>query len=188
MGCSVLQTYLAIKDTRSHSVIHKASLWNRLGLSMLKNIYKSTEFIPSSTNYANEAAKPVPTKQSISQPPAGGKSTAGKLAWENTGKGYSLYGPKEPCKKLSKVIKVNPCQPREIDGQFILPSFSHCSTDSTALIIGQWPMAAPKLIVIYCVVPVNSTPPEPTLDLLHISTYTQVCFSTYHQVHFSAYL
>ncbi|KIJ09839.1 hypothetical protein PAXINDRAFT_17096 [Paxillus involutus ATCC 200175] len=130
MRCSALRTYLAIKDTRSHTIIHEAGSWNRLGLSTPKKAYKSAEFIPSSADEDEDSvAKPAPTKQLALQPPAGGKSAAGKLISENIGKGYSVYDPQEPRKKIGKVIKVKPRQPGEID----------------VLIIGQQPMAAPKL-------------------------------------------
>ncbi|KIJ08689.1 hypothetical protein PAXINDRAFT_18195 [Paxillus involutus ATCC 200175] len=130
MRCSALRTYPAIKDARSHAIIHKAGSWNRLGLSTPKKAYKSTEFIPSSADEDEDsAAKPAPTKQLALQLPAGGKSAAGKLISENIDKGYSVYDPQEPHKKIGEVIKVKPHQPGEID----------------VLIIGQWPTAAPKL-------------------------------------------
>ncbi|KIJ06190.1 hypothetical protein PAXINDRAFT_20604 [Paxillus involutus ATCC 200175] len=124
MRCSALRTYPAIKDARSHAIIHEAGSWNRLGLSTLKKAYKSAEFTPSSADEDEDsAAKPAPTKQLALQPPAG------KLISENIGKGYSVYDPQEPRKKIGKVIKVKPRQPGEID----------------VLIIGQRPMVAPKL-------------------------------------------
>ncbi|KIJ05965.1 hypothetical protein PAXINDRAFT_20815 [Paxillus involutus ATCC 200175] len=130
MRCSALRTYPAIKDARSHAIIHEAGSWNRLGLSMPKKAYKSAEFIPSSVDEDEDSvAKPAPKKQLALQPPAGGKSAAGKLISENIGEGYSVYDPQEPRKKIGEVIKVKPRQPGEID----------------VLIIGQQPTAAPKL-------------------------------------------
>ncbi|KIJ08882.1 hypothetical protein PAXINDRAFT_18007 [Paxillus involutus ATCC 200175] len=130
MRCSALRTYPAIKDARSHAIIHEAGSWNRLGLSTLKKAYKSAEFIPSSADEDEDsAAKPAPMKQLALQPPAGGKSAAGKLISENIGEGYLVYDPQEPHKKIGEVIKVKPRQPGEID----------------VLIIGQRPTAAPKL-------------------------------------------
>ncbi|KIJ05667.1 hypothetical protein PAXINDRAFT_21097 [Paxillus involutus ATCC 200175] len=124
MRCSALRTYPAIKDARSHTIIHEAGSWNRLGLSTPKKAYKSAEFIPSSVDEDEDSvAKPAPKKQLGLQPPAG------KLISENIGEGYSVYDPQEPRKKIGKVIKVKPCQPGEID----------------VLIIGQRPTAAPKL-------------------------------------------
>ncbi|KIJ05881.1 hypothetical protein PAXINDRAFT_20888 [Paxillus involutus ATCC 200175] len=118
MRCLVLRTYPAIKDARSHAIIHEAGSWNRLGLSTPKKAYKSAELIPSSADEDEDsAAKPVPKKQLVLQPPAGGKSAAGKLISENIGEGYSVYDPQEPRKKIGEVIKVKPRQPGEIDGQ-----------------------------------------------------------------------
>jgi hypothetical protein len=129
MRCSVLRTYPAIKDAGSHAIIHEAGSWNRLGLSTPKKAYKSAEFIPSSADEDEDsAAKPAPKKQLALQPPAGGKSAAGKLISENIGEGYSVYDPQEPRKKISEVIKVKPRQPGEIDGKYISPSCSHRST------------------------------------------------------------
>jgi hypothetical protein len=123
MRCSALRTYPAIKDTRSHTIIHEAGLWNRLGLSTPKKAYKSAEFIPSSADEDEDSAeKPAPKKQLALQPPAG------KLILENIGEGYSVYDPQEPRKKIGEVIKVKPRQPGEIDGKYISPSCSHCST------------------------------------------------------------
>ncbi|KIJ06078.1 hypothetical protein PAXINDRAFT_20711 [Paxillus involutus ATCC 200175] len=125
MRCSVLRTYPAIKDARSHTIIHEAGSWNRLGLSTPKKAYKSAEFIPSSADEDEDSAeKPAPKKQLALQPPAG------KLISENISEGYSVYDPQEPRKKIGEVIKVKPRQPGEID----------------VLIIGQRPTAAPKLM------------------------------------------
>jgi hypothetical protein len=100
MRCSALRTYPAIKDAGSHAIIHEAGSWNRLGLSTPKKAYKSAEFIPSSADEDEDsAAKPAPKKQLALQPPAGGKSAAGKLISENIGEGYSVYDPQEPSQK-----------------------------------------------------------------------------------------
>ncbi|KIJ08903.1 hypothetical protein PAXINDRAFT_17997 [Paxillus involutus ATCC 200175] len=83
---------------------------------MPKKAYKSAEFIPLSADEDEDSvAKPAPKKQLVLQPPAGGKSAAGKLISENIGEGYSVYDPQEPRKKIGEVIKVKPCQPGEID-------------------------------------------------------------------------
>ncbi|KAF8834186.1 hypothetical protein BDN67DRAFT_985498 [Paxillus ammoniavirescens] len=123
MRCSALQTYLAIKDTRSHAIIHTAGLWMRLGLSMPKKTYKSAEFVPLSADEdSDSAAKVVQTKKLVVQPATRGNLATGKLALENIGKGYSVYDPKEPRKKIGEVIKVKPHQPGEIDGQWSTPA------------------------------------------------------------------
>ncbi|KIK72696.1 hypothetical protein PAXRUDRAFT_21683 [Paxillus rubicundulus Ve08.2h10] len=134
MRCSALQTYPAIKDARSHAVIHAAESWMRLGLSTPKKTYKSAEFVPSSADEDSDSAeKEVQTKQLVVQPATRGNSATGKLALENIGsKGYSVYDPKEPRKKIGEVIKVKPRQPGEID-------------DGAVFIIGQRSMPAPKL-------------------------------------------
>ncbi|KIJ65335.1 hypothetical protein HYDPIDRAFT_167531 [Hydnomerulius pinastri MD-312] len=68
----------------------------------------------------------------VCKPPTGGTLEAGKLTSENIGEGYSVYDPHEPHKKIGKVIKVKPRQPGEID-------------DGAVVIMGQRPMATPKL-------------------------------------------
>ncbi|KAF8835135.1 hypothetical protein BDN67DRAFT_984825 [Paxillus ammoniavirescens] len=132
MRCSALQTYPAIKDARSHAVIHAARLWMRLGLSMPKT-YKSAEFVPLSADEDSDlVVKVVQTKQLVVQPATRGNSATGKLALENIGEGYLVYDPKEPHKKIGEVIKVKPHQPGETD-------------NSAAFIIGQRSTLAPKL-------------------------------------------
>ncbi|KAF8833294.1 hypothetical protein BDN67DRAFT_1017726 [Paxillus ammoniavirescens] len=99
---------------------------------MPKKTYKSVEFVPSSANEDSDlVVKVVQTKQLVVQPATRGNSATGKLASENIGEGYLVYNPKEPRKKIGKVIKVKPCQPREID-------------DGAVFIIGQRSMLAPK--------------------------------------------
>ncbi|KIJ05594.1 hypothetical protein PAXINDRAFT_21163 [Paxillus involutus ATCC 200175] len=119
---SLLEALLALLEEGNDILSQRLTALEELAVQQQGEL---TEFVPLSVDEDEDSAvKPVLMKQSVVQLPAG------KLMSENIGKGYLVYDPQEPRKKIGKVIKVKPCQPREID----------------VLIIGQWPMAAPKLM------------------------------------------